>query len=125
MKRPFVLIVDDEVDIAEMIGGLLEDEGYEVAYASNGREGLESIERRRPDLILSDVMMPIMTGPEMLTELRKQGPRSDIPAIIMSAADRQHLAPSFDVPYLKKPFHIDDLLKEIRAHIGRSANVRT
>jgi two-component system response regulator MtrA len=118
MKRPLVLIVDDEVDIAEMIGALLEAEHYEVEYAANGREGLEAVARVRPDVILTDVMMPVMSGPEMLTELRRHG-SSDIPVVIMSAADVHRLARSFGVPYLQKPFHIEELLKEIQAQLGR------
>jgi len=119
MKRALILIVDDEVDIAEMIGALLEMEDYEVAYAANGRDGLDAVARRRPDLILTDVMMPLMTGPEMLAELRGHGSHGEIPVIMMSAANAAPVAESWGVPFIMKPFRIEELVSMIEAQLER------
>lgn len=107
MKR--LLIVDDEVDIAAILQDLLEYLGYEVVTAYDGRDGLRKVDERRPDLILSDVMMPNMTGPEMLDELLTHSGDRKIPAILMSAVDRHETAQALGVSFLQKPFTLDQL----------------
>jgi len=64
------LIVDDEKDIREFLGYSLRREGFEVGLASNGEEGLDMMEARKPDLVLLDIMMPGMGGIEMCRVLR-------------------------------------------------------
>lgn len=66
-----LLIVDDEVAILEALTDILSVEGYEVATAANGAEGLKRAGEERPDLILLDLMMPVMDGQEMLRRLKE------------------------------------------------------
>jgi CheY-like chemotaxis protein len=109
---PRVLVVEDEPDIAEALRDLLESEGYDVACAGHGREALDEIERAKPDVIVTDVMMPVMNGNEMLAELSRRG-HSDIPVIVTSAATSDAAWP-IAATFLGKPFTFDELLLLIR-----------
>ncbi len=81
-----VLIVEDEFAIAELLEMVLTDEGYRVLTAANGRQGLKRLaEGPRPDLIISDLMMPILDGAEMLRAMRETELQRDIPCIVMSS----------------------------------------
>jgi CheY-like chemotaxis protein len=114
---PSVLIVDDEFGLAEMASDLLTMVGYTVATAINGKLALAMVEQVRPDVILLDVMMPIMSGPELLAELKANDGTRDIPIIMMSAAGREFL-PEEVLPaiagYLQKPFTYDELVTALR-----------
>jgi DNA-binding response OmpR family regulator len=113
-----VLIVDDEYGLAEMAGELLAMAGFTVATAINGRLALATLNSMRPDVILLDVMMPIMSGAEVLRALRADQSHRDIPVIMMSAAGRENvpedLLPSI-AAFLQKPFTYDELLTALRA----------
>ena len=113
-----VLIVDDEYGLAEMAGELLAMAGFTVATAINGRLALATLNSMRPDVILLDVMMPIMSGAEVLRALRADQSHRDIPVIMMSAAGRENvpedLLPSI-AAFLQKPFTYDELLNALRA----------
>lgn len=85
MKNIKILLVDDEPDILEFIGYNLKKEGFEIETASNGIEGLKMAKIFKPDLILLDVMMPLMDGMEMCTELRKLDSFKDTLVVFLSA----------------------------------------
>ena len=85
MKNIKILLVDDEPDILEFIGYNLKKEGFEVETANNGVEGLRQAKVFRPDLILLDVMMPLMDGMEMCSELRKLESFKDTLVVFLSA----------------------------------------
>src|SRR4051812_40362155 len=80
-----VLIVDDEFGLADVTADLLTEEGYDVAIAINGKIGLESLAARRADLVLTDLMMPVMDGPEMILRMRADPKLAEIPVILMTA----------------------------------------
>src|SRR5690348_8836902 len=82
MKK--IAIIEDELAIAEMYKLKLENEKYKVRIAVNGKLGLELCEKWKPDLILLDLMMPVMSGPQMLEEMRATDWGKDIPVIIIS-----------------------------------------
>jgi len=107
-----VLIVDDEFGLAEMASELLSMLGYSVATAINGRLGMAMLEQSRPDIILLDMMMPVMTGPEVVRALRASDDYRDIPIVMMSAAGREavpdDIAPHL-AGFLHKPFAFDEL----------------
>lgn len=84
-QRPFILIVDDEFGLAELISDILGENGYETAIAINGELGLAMVRERRPDLVLMDLMMPVLTGPEMLRQMKSDPAVADVPVVIMTA----------------------------------------
>lgn len=73
MNRPFILVVDDEPDIRQLVGDILEDEGYEVALAENGAQARAMYKERRPDLVLLDIWMPDIDGISLLKEWQQEG----------------------------------------------------
>jgi CheY-like chemotaxis protein len=120
MKR-YILIVDDEFGLADLTAGLLADRGYEVAIAINGKLGLISLEQRAADLVLTDLMMPILDGPEMIRRMRLDPTLARIPAILMTALPEavptgelgQHDA------LLVKPYKIAELVALIEKLVKR------
>jgi two-component system nitrogen regulation response regulator NtrX len=108
-----VLIVDDEADIREMVSVILEGEGYRVRTSANGREAIAAIERARPALVLLDLMMPGVTGWEVLDWLKHSGALSANQVVIMTAASDP--CPS-EFALLRKPFDVDELNEMIRRH---------
>ena len=104
-----ILVVDDERDLLTAVAGVLTDEGYEVLECGNGRDALELLRKRRPDLALVDVMMPFMTGAEVLQAARKDARIEAVPIVLMSAvenADAKRTVKAF----LKKPFALGKLV---------------
>jgi two-component system alkaline phosphatase synthesis response regulator PhoP len=80
-----VLIVDDEFGIADIVAEILAEEGYSVAIAINGQLGLACLEESAPDVVLLDVMMPILDGPGMLRAMRSDPRFLHIPVVMMTA----------------------------------------
>ncbi len=118
-----ILIVDDEFGIVDALSILLEDEGYRVASASDGREGLARVKDKKPDLIVMDVMMPMMNGIEMLRALRADGANDAIHVIMMSAAPEPKEASAARAAgqlsaFLRKPFPLKNLRECIHRLIG-------
>ena len=85
MPKKYVLIVDDDPDLVETVSMMLEDKGYEVGKAYDGVEGEESIKKRRPDLLVLDVMMPRKDGYKLCAELKANSATRDIPIILLTA----------------------------------------
>jgi len=79
-----VLVVDDEFGIVDVLETILTDEGYRVLTACNGKQGLVRLSEEKPDVILSDFMMPILGGGEMLRTMAAQPAYRRIPVIMMS-----------------------------------------
>lgn len=85
MMPKTVLIVDDEFGIAEVLEAILGDSGYRVVTAINGKQGLARLEETRPDVVLLDLMMPILDGPGMLRTMQANPVFRDIPVVVMSS----------------------------------------
>jgi CheY-like chemotaxis protein len=100
-----VLVVDDDKDIRESLAHILTEEGYEVAEAANGLQALAEIEREHPDVVLLDLMMPVMDGWRTLQILRRTPRHADVPIVILSAVSAPGAA-----DYIQKPISIDKLL---------------
>jgi CheY-like chemotaxis protein len=84
MKRQ-VLIVDDEFGLAETMSDLLTDRGFHVAIAMNGKIAWQLMQETKPQLILLDVMMPVMDGPTLLGHIRQDRHLSDVPVVLMTS----------------------------------------
>ena len=119
--RARILVVDDDPDILDAICDILAAEGYAVARARHGVEALEQVARQRPDLILLDLMMPVMDGPTFARELRNALGVHGIPIIVISADGNPGRAAGVQARrYLAKPFDIEVLLDQV-AQIAREA----
>ena len=116
-----ILVVDDEALLVKGIRFNLMNEGYEVITGSNGQEAVELVEQEKPDLVVLDVMMPVMDG---LTACAKIRESSDVPIIMLTAkVDDMDKLLGFDHgvdDYLTKPFNILELKARIRALLRRS-----
>jgi len=124
MTSPLVLVVDDDPDILEAICDILDSESYRVARARNGAEALERVDAERPDVILLDLMMPVMDGVAFAKALRERPADRDVPILIISADGNPQRAASVNARgYLAKPFDIDALLSHV-ADICRPAEPR-
>jgi CheY-like chemotaxis protein len=108
-----VLLVEDDLDIAEAILDVLMDEGYEVSHATNGREALELLHSQpRPSVILLDLMMPEMDGPEFRAEQLRDPKISSIPVVVLSA-DRLVAQKAHELGvwgYITKPLQPEQLV---------------
>lgn len=106
-----ILVVEDDLSIAEVLSDILGDTGYQVAIAGNGQEALAYLETTHPDLILSDIMMPVMDGRELCKKLNSNPMYSSIPIVMMSAAYRSiTLDGCKHAALVNKPFRLEELL---------------
>lgn len=112
---PEILIVDDDVHISGMLEVALQSKGYIVSKAFSGTEALLILSQKKPDLILLDLMLPGLSGEELLPQIK------DIPVIVVSAkadtADKVGLLLSGAADYITKPFHMDELLARIAVQL--------
>lgn len=83
---PLIVIAEDEFLIADVLAMMLEDAGYEVAAAPHGKAALALVRQRRPDLVITDFMMPLMTGLELAEQMRGDEALRNIPIILVSGA---------------------------------------
>lgn len=113
-----VLVIDDEDYVADMIASALDMEGYTVHVAYNGREGLHSAQSIRADLIVVDIMMPYISGEELIDLIRADGHHDATPIILISAGARPRRQWP-DVTFIAKPFELNNLLDEAGAALAR------
>lgn len=106
---PTVLVVDDERPLRELLVGVFEAGGYRVVQARDGRQALELVAAERPDLIVSDVMMPLMDGAELCRRLKAEAATRGLPVVLMSAVDMARYADAGADAMLSKPFDLDVL----------------
>jgi DNA-binding response OmpR family regulator len=119
-RKPLVLVIEDEKDIARFIELELNAEGYETEVAFDGVTGLSKFREVNPDLLILDLMLPVLDGLEVARRVRKT---SNTPIIILTAKDSvndkvEGLDAGAD-DYLVKPFSIEELLARVRAHLRR------
>jgi DNA-binding response OmpR family regulator len=118
-----ILVVEDEPDLVWVVRFNLELEGYRTFVASNGHAALELVEQLNPDLMLLDLMMPVMDGWGVLHEIRRRGltrPRVVVVSARTGAGDRRR-AEDYDVDaFVAKPFDMDELLATIRSLLAPS-----
>ena len=119
--KSIILVVDDNADMREYLIGML-SQNYNVLAATNGREAMNVIQAQRPDLVISDIMMPEMNGFELLNELRRKENTSRLPVIFLSAragneATIEGLEAGAD-DYLVKPFSSKELLARVKTQLS-------
>ena len=126
--KPLVLAVDDEEHITELIAMALGYNGFEVERAATGRQALAAVERRRPDLIVLDVMLPDLDGFEVARRLRQaEGAATRVPVIFLTARDTtqdkvEGLRLGSD-DYVTKPFSIEELIERVKAVLRRARGI--
>lgn len=112
-----ILIVDDEYLIADILGFALEDEGFMTVVAGSGHKALEILDRERPDMIITDFMMPGMTGLELAETVKARKVYAQTPIILMSGAQAYLGAerPDLFAEIIEKPFDIGHVIEKIHA----------
>jgi CheY-like chemotaxis protein len=124
-KRKTVLVVEDDPDVQAVIVGALSDAGYRVLAARSGVEALLLSRREKPDAITLDLLLPVMTGEEVLRRLEQDEWGRQIPIVVVSAYTRR-LAPNHRISrILPKPFDIAELLDDVAAAIDARATQPT
>jgi CheY-like chemotaxis protein len=114
-----VLIVDDELAIAEALALILADEGYSVVCASNGRQGLERIAQAQPDAVILDFVMPVMSGAEFGRRVAELYPNRAFRIIMNSSIAEESVRQSFDGydVFIRKPYTTRHLLSVLEAQL--------
>ena len=124
-RQPRVLVVDDEEHITELVSMGLGYNGFDVERASTGRAALDAIDKRKPDLIVLDVMLPDLDGFELTRRVRQnEGAGTRVPIIFLTAKDTtadkiQGLRLGSD-DYVTKPFSIEELIERVKAVLRRA-----
>jgi CheY-like chemotaxis protein len=116
-----ILVVDDEFGIAEVLEALLADAGYRVTRAINGRQAMERLHESSFDVMLLDMMMPLMDGPETLRTIRRHERHAALPVVLMSGLSRDQVEARVSDAYqgyLQKPFLAQALLAELDRALG-------
>ena len=115
-----ILVVDDDSGIREVLVECLEGEGYDVADARNGAEGLERLRGHRPHVILVDLLMPVMNGRQFIAHLRADAATQAIPVLLMTGSNELLGRPPAGADaLLPKPFELEELLDLVRRYGAR------
>ena len=122
--KPQVLLVEDEEALLTMLRYNLEKEGFEVTIATNGEEALVAIDERRPDVVLLDWMLPLVSGIEVCRQLRRGTDTRDLPIIMLTArgeeGDKIRALNAGADDYITKPFSPSELIARLNALLRRS-----
>ena len=115
---PNILVIDDDAHINDIVSKALRSEGYSVSSAYSGTEALLLLSQSKPDLVLLDLMLPGLSGEELLPQIK------DIPVIVVSAktdvTDKVELLIGGAVDYITKPFHMEELLARIMVQLRKN-----
>ncbi len=123
-RRNIILVVEDNLAILRGLAELLRDAGYEVMEATNGSEALDRMEERKPTLIISDIMMPVMDGYDFYRKVREEPRWINIPFLFLTAkTEEEDIIKGLSMgveDYITKPFDIGMLLARVKARIRRA-----
>ena len=127
-KKPVILIIDDEQDIRDMVKIKLEADGFEVKEAKDGKEGLEAAKKIKPDLVLLDIVMPVMDGIDALLEMRKIDALKNTkiflftskgnPGAAVQEEDQQFVKENGAVGIIRKEVNLDELVKKLQGALS-------
>ena len=127
LAKPLVLVVEDEAALATMLRYNLEKQGFRVEEATDGQEAITRIAEERPDLVLLDWMLPVMSGIEVCRQIRRRPDTRELPVIMLTArTEDQDAVRALNIgadDYITKPFGIEALMARIRALLRRAAAV--
>ncbi|MBV9756393.1 MAG: phosphate regulon transcriptional regulator PhoB [Alphaproteobacteria bacterium] len=127
LSKPLVLVVEDEAPLATMLRYNLEKQGFRVEEAGDGEEALTRIEEVKPDLVLLDWMLPVMSGIEVCRQIRRRSTTRDLPVIMVTArTEEQDAVRGLNTgadDYVTKPFSMDGLLARMRALLRRAGSL--
>lgn len=119
-----ILCIEDEPEMIDLIRLILNRKGFEVSGANGGKEGLDSVRKNKPDLVLLDLMMPDMDGWEVYQQMKADETTRDIPVIVVTAKAQSidkvlglHIAKVDD--YIAKPFSPQELLNSVDTVLSR------
>lgn len=123
MPTESILIVDDEFGLAEMLREMLREYGYDVTLAINGRLALDILTERKIDLVITDMMMPVMDGAELAAAMRNSETHRTIPIVMMTSLPSAlpHMHDLFNA-ILRKPFTPDLLLTTMQRCLSNGSN---
>ncbi len=124
MRSPSILLVEDDRALREALAEVLTDEGYDVAGAANGREALERLAANHPDLIVLDLVMPVMDGWAFREAQRRNPALASIPTVVLSASfppDSPSLRSLGAEAVLSKPIGVDRLIGALRGLLEPSS----
>jgi two-component system phosphate regulon response regulator PhoB len=129
MSKKNILIVEDEKDIQELIRYNLSKEGYQVASADSGEEGLQAVQSLHPDLVILDLMLPGLDGLEVCRQMKKNLATADIPIIMLTAkGDESDIVAGLEMgadDYVTKPFSLKVFVTRVLAVLRRRINEAT
>ena len=121
LQKAKIVIADDDLDLCELLEMKLRQSDYEVHAAMDGVQALEIIRSVRPNLVILDIMMPLMSGMEVLRQLKSKTDTTDIPIILMTAKRQESDVNSGFalgvVDYIVKPFNLKDLVVQVKGII--------
>ena len=120
-SKKLIVVVEDEVTLAMIIGDALEAEGYQVVITGNGLDGLDHFHKHHPDLLLADVMLPGIDGFEMVQRIRKDD--KTVPILFLSArSSTDDIVSGFELganDYVRKPFSLRELVVRVKALLNK------
>lgn len=119
----YIIVADDDPLLGELVRFKLESAGHRVDVIENGQSALEAVTARRPDLLVLDAMMPVLSGPQLLQRIKAHAPTAQIPVIMLTARKSQEdvvaaLQLGAD-DYMTKPFMPDELLLRVGTVLAR------
>jgi len=126
---PYIIVADDDPDILEAITTVLESSSYQVATAPDGQRCLEMVRKRKPDILLLDLLMPRMDGFAVIRELRKEPAYADLPIIVLTTVVEDASRRRYELEtghamtvttYLQKPVAPDQLLQRIQTALAQA-----
>ena len=122
--QPVILVAEDDPDLQSLLRHALESDGYGVCIAADGQEALDQYDALSPDLLVLDIMMPRLSGFEVLRELRgDDARRQDVPVLVLtSRSGEDDVLTGFELgvdDYLTKPFVVSELRARVRALLAR------
>lgn len=123
MRRPLVLVAEDDFNVRLTLEIVLEDEGFEILMAADGEEALRAARESHPDVILLDQIMPKLDGKQVLHALRQDDATRDIPVLVLSGMERGLASEWPGAEFVGKPFSPEELVKRIRGILSADKTV--